>query len=731
MENVRILAEDSLGRDFIPYEFLPRGEDEYYLRNRQVVPPPSGWRHLRADEVERLVKNNNTASGWDEVLVTDPFDTNQIKNTDFYGLVRIGAVRNIVLEHHDLKAPAGITNSVIIASDIGNDAALHNVRYLAHYIIGDRCVLLNLDEMHTTDHAKFGNGTVKEGEPESVRVWLDVMNETGGRRILPFDGMLPADAYLWAKYRDDAALQENLLRMTQQIVDPRRGWYGTVGDQTVIKNCRILKDAKVGSCCYIKGANKLKNLTINSSEDEPTQIGEGVELVNGIIGYGCKVFYGCKAVRFILTDHSNLKYGARLINSLLGENSTISCCEVLNNLIFPGHEQHHNNSFLVASLVLGQSNMAAGVTIGSNHNSRANDNEIEAGRGFWPGLCTSLKHPSKFASFTLLSKADYQYELNIMLPFSLVANDPARDRLTVMPAYWWLYNMYALARNTWKLRDRDKRKNKNQHIEFDFLAPDTAEEIACAMGLLEEWTGKAVRGGGGTEPETALRKIGSKLLKGPAEPVDNLIILGEGMEKSKRQTVILKVRPAYSAYKEMLLYYAVKNIMRYLEDYPDVDLEELNRRFTGKRITEWGNLGGQIVQRRDIARLKKDVGTEKLYSWNAVHKRYDELWEKYSSDKTRHAFALLKWLLGARDIDENQWVAALDRAVQIQEYIGEQVYVTRKKDFDNQLRKNLFNNEAEQVAVIGTIDDNSFVKQVREETKLFKGRVAALKERQI
>jgi len=82
--------------------------------------------------------------------------------------------------------------------------------------------------------------------------------------------------------------------------------------------------------------------------------------------------------------NSNLKYGARLINSFLGDNSTISCCEVLNNLIFPAHEQHHNNSFLIASVIMGQSNIAAGATIGSNHNSRANDNEIQAGRGFWP-----------------------------------------------------------------------------------------------------------------------------------------------------------------------------------------------------------------------------------------------------------------------------------------------------------------------------------------------------------
>ncbi|MFA5817630.1 MAG: DUF4954 family protein, partial [Bacteroidales bacterium] len=385
MENVTIHPANSLGKNFIPAEFLPEGCDQYYQRNRQSIRTGNRWRNLRPDEVEALVENHNTSANWDEILVTEPFDPRQIRNTEFFGLVRIGSVRDAVVEHHDLRLSVGITNSLIISCDIGNDVAIHNVRYLSHYIIGDRCILFNISEMNTTDHAKFGNGTIKEGEPEEVRVWLDLMNEAGSRQVLPFDGMITADAYLWARYRDDSDLQKNLKSMTQNRLDNRRGYYGTIGDQCVIKNSLILKDVKIGACCYIKGANKLKNITINSSDAENTQIGEGVELVNGIVGYGCRIFYGCKAVRFILGNNSNLKYGARLINSFLGDNSTISCCEVLNNLIFPAHEQHHNNSFLIAAVVMGQSNIAAGATIGSNHNSRANDNEIQAGRGFWPG----------------------------------------------------------------------------------------------------------------------------------------------------------------------------------------------------------------------------------------------------------------------------------------------------------------------------------------------------------
>ena len=72
----------------------------------------------------------------------------------------------------------------------------------------------------------------------------------------------------------------------------------------MIKNCWIIKDVKIGNCCYIKGASKLKNITINSSEVDPTQIGENVVLVNGIIGYGCRLFYSVIAVRFVLGDYA-------------------------------------------------------------------------------------------------------------------------------------------------------------------------------------------------------------------------------------------------------------------------------------------------------------------------------------------------------------------------------------------------------------------------------------------
>ncbi len=719
-----ILLPEEMGKNFISREFIPEGKDEYYIRNMQKTPPSLGWRNLSSEEIERLIKNDNTANSWDEILVTDEFDPGQIKNSRFFGLVRIGIMRNVVLQHHDLRVPSGITNSLIISCDIGDDVAIHDVHYLAHYIIGDHCILFNVHEMHTTDHAKFGNGIVKEGEPENVRTWIDLMNETGCRRILPFDGITTGDAYLWAKYIDDEALQTNLKKITQDSLDNHRGYYGVTGNDCVIKNSLILKDVKIGSYCYIKGANKLKNLTINSSEAEPTQLGEGVELVNGIIGYGCHIFYGCKAVRFILGNNSNLKYGARLINSFLGDNSTISCCEVLNNLIFPSHEQHHNNSFLIASVVMGQSNMAAGATIGSNHNSRANDNEIQAGRGFWPGLCTSVKHSCRFASFVLLSKADYPSELDIPLPFSLLNNNVTDNQLEVMPAYWWLFNMFALARNSWKYQQRDKRVRKTQNIEYEAFAPDTIEEIINARRLLEIWTAKAsFRQNGKTkdlDDTVSLIQLGRTLLSGDERIVNSMEVLGENMENSRRKVIILKTYKAYNAYRDMLHHYALKNLLVYIGSNPGATVSSMYDDLKGKRCEDWINLGGQIIQNTDLDELRADINKGILNSWEEIHDRYNKLWEKYPNDKQKHSYAVLCELMNTEKISDTEWESALKKASDIQDYICDQVYASRKKDFDNAFRQATFRNAEEMKAAIGTIDDNSFILQVRKETEDFK-----------
>lgn len=717
------------GYDFITKEYIPIGKDEYYLRNIQAaamyaikspIENNFPWRQLTLTEIKKLEANGNFSSDWSKVLVSDEFDTDSIRRSSFYGLVRLGKIGSGILQFHDYAVQEGIRNSTIISCDIGSHCAIDNCAYISHYVVGNNVILSKIDEMDTTNHCKAGNGIVKQGEDESVRIWIEPLNEAGGRDVLPFYDMICADAYMWTIFRDDEQLMQSLFDITNASYDNRRGFYGLVCSNAVIKSCHTIKDVNVGESAYIKGANKLKNLTIKSDEDSPAQIGEGVELVNGIIGYGCHVFYGCKAVRFVMGNNSNLKYGARLIHSILGDNSTISCCEVLNNLVFPGHEQHHNNSFLIASMIMGQSNMAAGATVGSNHNSRGNDGEIIAGRGFWPGLSSTLKHNSRFASFTLITKGNYPNELNIPLPFSMLVENSQHNRLEVMPAYYWMYNMYALERNSWKYKNRDKRVHVDQHIISDYLAPDTAKEIITAIRLLEEWTGKAIYKNLGDEIPENVDKIsarGRKYLLLKKDVVRNLSVIGENLERSKRPVQIIKVAESYNAYRQMLIMYAVKAIIDYLE-ITNQNFSAIQELKTTQENLLWQNMGGQLVPENSFKELRNKIVGGVLKTWIDIHSEYEKFWNRYVYDNMLTALEVLKFVYNSSDSASN-WKNALKDAENIRLFMDEQIYKTKLKDYTNAFRGCTYRNQKERFAVLGKVEDNSFIKSSKIDSAKF------------
>ena len=686
-------------------------KDEYRFRELQNG-DDSAYRHLTQEERAELERLGNYADSWDNVLVSDPFTVKNVRNNRFNGKVRLGRIPDKTLRFHDLILPVGITNSVIISSDIGNDCAVHRVSFMSHYIVRDLCMLFGINELQCTNHAKFGNGVLKEGEDPSVLTELMIMNENGNRSVLPFEDMKVADAFLWANYPEDTRLKDAFKKMTFATVTPQRGVYGEVGERTVIKGTGIIKDVKLGPYCYIKGATKLKNLTIRSCEKAPTQIGESCELVNGIIGYGCRIFYGCKAVRFIMGENSHLKYGARLINSFLGENSTVSCCEVISNLVYPFHEQHHNNSFLISSLIMGQSNMAAGANIGSNHNSRGADGELRAGRGFWPALSSTIKFDSRFASYTLISKGNYDYELNIKTPFALLSDNRREGRRQIMPAYWWMYNMYALERNSDKFSKRDGRVLEKGNIETDYLAPDTAWELFDGIRLLSKWTASAL----GYEGDySQLEKEGYEILMNRPSELSGHDVVALSQEHSRSRVLVLKPVEGFNSYRDMLIYYGTKEVAAWCAKNGKTvrELEALS----SDAAFEWLNLGGRLVPARDVEKLKDDVKDGRITTWDQVHEVYEKWDSEYPLEKAKNAMYCLKRVLGVQTISKELWDSLVKKLAETRAYIDDQVSKTREKDYKNRFRMITYRNAEERDAVLGSFEDNPFKVKSVEKTK--------------
>ncbi len=150
-----------------PSNTFPRGRTNSICATRSRPVAPQSWRHLRADEIETLVKNNNTCHDWDEFLVTDPFDPKLIKNCEFWGLVRIGRAGERDSGAPRTENPRGHFQQP--------DHLLRHRRQRRdpqRPLPGPlprrrprRCSSTSTRSTRT-NHAKFGNGILKDGEPE-------------------------------------------------------------------------------------------------------------------------------------------------------------------------------------------------------------------------------------------------------------------------------------------------------------------------------------------------------------------------------------------------------------------------------------------------------------------------------------------------------------------------------------------------------------------------------------
>jgi hypothetical protein len=407
---------------------------------------------------------------------------------------------------------------------------------------------------------------------------------------------------------------------------------------------------------------------------------------------------------------------------------------VLNSLIFPAHEQHHNNSFLCAALVMGQSNIAAGATIGSNHNSRSPDGEIVAGRGFWPGLCVSLKHNSRFASFSILAKGDYPAELDIPIPFSLVSNDVTNDQLVIMPGYWFMYNMYALARNSWKYVDRDKREEKIQQIEYDFLAPDTVNEMFDSLRLFERQTAKAYvqqHEPGKQYGDDELLKIGRQLLKGRKEVLNKLEICAEDFECSKRKVLLVKAPQAHHLFEELIIFYGVNQLMDHVEQKNISAVAEIQELLAAIPARDkWQNIGGQLLPASSVKKMKEQVKNSGIDSWDALHQYYTEAGEAYPQLKQQHALASLIEVadLKSGELTPQAIDSLFNIALSVKEWMAKGIYEARAKDYQNKFRKLVYDTNEEMNKVMGRLEDNSFIRQTNDDLKVYKERVATIRK---
>ncbi len=80
-------------------------------------------------------------------------------------------------------------------------------------------------------------------------------------------------------------------------------------------------------------------------------------------------------------------------------------------------------------------------------------------------------------------------------------------------------------------------------------------------------------------------------------------------------------------------------------------------------------------------------------------------------------------------MDAEAWQRAIAEEMRIQQYICDEVFLTRRKDYENPFRQATYRNAEEMTAAIGPLEKNSFVRQIQAETEKNLKRLEDLRSR--
>src|SRR4029077_20042916 len=102
--------------------------------------------------------------------------------------------------------------------------------------------------------------------------------------------------------------------------------------------------------------------------------------------------------------------------------------EVTASLVGPFVGFHHQALLIAALWPEGKGNVGYGANVGSNHTSKAPDQEFRAGEGLFLGLGVSIKFPSAFrrAPYSIIACGVNTLPQKVTFPFSLINAPSAR-----------------------------------------------------------------------------------------------------------------------------------------------------------------------------------------------------------------------------------------------------------------------------------------------------------------
>jgi carbonic anhydrase/acetyltransferase-like protein (isoleucine patch superfamily) len=454
-------------------------------------------------DIARLEKNGNLAADWSKVRVLRGFDPDRVRDSSFFGPIVLVKFDQELDVGGGVLLPSGIYNSTLTQCSIGSNALVRDVKLLSSYVVRAGAVLFDCGTISTGPEAVFGNG-----------VELPIAIETGGREVKAYAEITVEVAAKIAKSRGDMALIKRYEEAVSRYVEAVRSDVGVIESGAAIRHTKKVADVYIGPYAVIDNAMAVVNTTILSNEEEAVEIRDGAYVAHSLVQWGSAATSMAIVEASVLTEHSYVERHGKVTGSLLGPNTGVGAGELTASLLGPFVGFHHQALLIAALWPEGKGNVPYGANIGSNHTSKAPDQEIWPGEGMFFGLGVNIKFPSDFTKspYSIIASGVRTLPQKVTFPFSLI-NPPADTHVGISPARneiipaWVLTdNMFALKRNEGKYKARNKAKRTI--FDFDVFRPEILDMMVDARDRLREVAEKKA-----IYPERDIEDLGKDLRK--------------------------------------------------------------------------------------------------------------------------------------------------------------------------------------------------------------------------
>lgn len=446
---------------------------------QRLALPGAQLRNLFKPEIAMLEQLGSTAEDWSRVKVAERFNPRRVRNCEFRGDVVLGEFKQRVRLADGVEVISGLSNCTIVDSVIGNDALVKDVRLLANIVVAEGAIVADCGRITCAPGATFGNGTraavALEGGGREIELLAEMDVELAAAVAKPLDRRGELEPYRRAvlEYRRLATADRGVIAAGAQVWGVSR-----------------LESSFIGPAAEVHGATLICRSTLLSTIEEPVVVEAGAMISDSLIQWGSQVTGMAIVERSLLVEQSSVERHGKVRDSVVGPNSHLAAGEVISCLLGPFVSCPHQSLLISTYWPEGRGNVGYGANVGSNHTSRAPDQEMIAGEGLFIGLGANFKFPCDFsqAAYSVIACGANLSPQKVTFPFSLIAPlmdyypGVPKDCNQISPAWMLRENIYALKRNEAKFRAR----NRARRAQFDFAVfrPSTVISMLEAVRRL-------------------------------------------------------------------------------------------------------------------------------------------------------------------------------------------------------------------------------------------------------